>query len=141
MKAISIRQPWVWAIVHAGKRIENRPRRWNHRGEILLHASTTWDSGHEGWIEQTCGKRPDVLKIRRGGVVGIARIVDCVEQHKSPWFFGPFGIVLDSVRALPFAALRGALGLFEVSEAGLPEDTRQAIKAWRQDTERAAWVA
>lgn len=22
MKALSIRQPWVWAIMHAGKRIE-----------------------------------------------------------------------------------------------------------------------
>ena len=24
MKALSIRQPWAWAILHAGKDIENR---------------------------------------------------------------------------------------------------------------------
>ena len=26
MKALTIRQPWLWAILHAGKRIENRGR-------------------------------------------------------------------------------------------------------------------
>jgi len=25
VKALSIRQPWVWAILNAGKRVENRP--------------------------------------------------------------------------------------------------------------------
>lgn len=40
MKALSIRQPWAWAILHAGKRIENRD--WAgcaFRGPLLLHAS------------------------------------------------------------------------------------------------------
>lgn len=46
MKAISIRQPWAWAILHAGKRIENRargdgrmPSPCRHRGPLLIHAS------------------------------------------------------------------------------------------------------
>ena len=29
MKAISIRQPWAWAILHAGKRVENRGPAWD----------------------------------------------------------------------------------------------------------------
>lgn len=37
--ALSIRQPWVWAILNAGKRVENRTQRWDYRGEVLLHAS------------------------------------------------------------------------------------------------------
>lgn len=42
--ALSVRQPWAWAIIYAGKDIENRS--WqavNHglkiRGEICIHAA------------------------------------------------------------------------------------------------------
>lgn len=41
MKALSITQPWCGAILHLGKRIENR-QRWencHYRGPILLHAA------------------------------------------------------------------------------------------------------
>lgn len=40
MKALSIRQPWAWAILNADKRLENRD--WAgcaYRGAVLLHAS------------------------------------------------------------------------------------------------------
>jgi hypothetical protein len=42
MRALSIRQPWAWAILHAGKDIENRdwkpgnPAR-RFRGSFLIH--------------------------------------------------------------------------------------------------------
>ncbi len=39
MKALSLRQPWAWAILHAGKRIENRDWGTAYRGPLLLHAS------------------------------------------------------------------------------------------------------
>ncbi len=47
MKALSIRQPWAWAILFAGKRIENRRQKNDRepraltgfRGEFLIHAS------------------------------------------------------------------------------------------------------
>ena len=40
MKALSIRQPWAWAILQAGKRVENRNwRGCSYRGPILIHAS------------------------------------------------------------------------------------------------------
>lgn len=46
MKALSVRQPWAWAILHAGKRIENRERKdgampavCHHEGPLLIHAS------------------------------------------------------------------------------------------------------
>lgn len=40
MKALSIRQPWAHAILHLGKRVENRD--WagcSYRGPVLLHAA------------------------------------------------------------------------------------------------------
>lgn len=37
--ALSIRQPWLWAILKAGKRIENRKWKTSYRGPLLLHAA------------------------------------------------------------------------------------------------------
>ena len=34
MKALSIRQPWSWLILHGGKDIENRSWRTNVRGPV-----------------------------------------------------------------------------------------------------------
>jgi len=39
LRCLTGRQPWWWAILHAGKRIENRRKRWKYRGPILLHAA------------------------------------------------------------------------------------------------------
>jgi hypothetical protein len=39
MKARSVCQPWAWAIVHGVKMVENRWRRTNFRGPLVIHAS------------------------------------------------------------------------------------------------------
>ena len=39
MKCLSLRQPWAWAVVHAGKSVENRRWNTNFRGEFLIHAA------------------------------------------------------------------------------------------------------
>jgi len=49
----------------------------------------------------------------RGGIIGTAEIVDCVEHSDSPWFFGPFGLVLENVKPTSFIPVKGALGLFD----------------------------
>jgi len=41
MKALSVRQPWAWAIIYALKDIENRGWPINYRGDILIHAAKT----------------------------------------------------------------------------------------------------
>ena len=45
MKAISVRNPWAWAIAHGGKRVENREWQYppTYRGPLLIHASK-WHS-------------------------------------------------------------------------------------------------
>lgn len=53
--------------------------------------------------------------LQRGGIVGRAEIVDCVESSDSPWFVGPFGFVLRNIEPLPFRPYKGALGFFEVA--------------------------
>lgn len=94
MYAISIRQPWLWAICRGGKNVENRA---NRRGvdravaqfrpavghQVLLHASSRWegeeafrvvrhlspiDPGHPG------GPRSDTAWFGDSGFVAIARV-------------------------------------------------------------------
>ena len=38
MKALSIQQPWAWAIVNGFKPVENRTWRTNYTGPLLIHA-------------------------------------------------------------------------------------------------------
>jgi len=125
MLALSIRQPWAWAIVHAGKRHENRSWSTAYRGPIAIHASKWWSAKQvvdtfkelldDGLVPPGPKLTPRMLLDATGGIVGTARIVDCVEKSDSPWFVGPFGFVLDDVKALPeIIPCKGALGLFNV---------------------------
>lgn len=130
MKAITIRQPWAWAIMHAGKRIENRTREWAYRGEIAIHASKCPPSDEiisavewmlaNGLIRAS--DWPGYRNIPHGAIVGVATLVDAVRSHSSKWFCGPVGLVLTDVRPLrrPVPA-KGALTLWTVP----PEIERQ----------------
>lgn len=44
MRAITVRQPWAWAIVHGGKDVENRTRNiaGAYRGLVAIHAAAEW---------------------------------------------------------------------------------------------------
>ena len=104
LKALSIRQPWVHHILYDGKDIENRDWPTRFRGWFLLHAGKAWDGG-----------RPDDPALReapRGGIVGAARLVDCVSDSPSQWFFGRYGFVLADATPLPLLPCKGALGFF-----------------------------
>jgi ASCH domain len=129
MKAISIRQPWAALIVSGVKDIENRSWRTSHRGPVLIHASQNVAGWSLADIEHTYGFSipPDVERLYalRGGIVGTASIVDCVDAHASKWFDGPidsngrpnYGFALRDARELPFRRMAGRLGLFEVCDA------------------------
>lgn len=125
MKAISIRQPWAWLILNAGKDIENRDWKTSYRGPILIHASKgmTRDEYQEGVATARHARHvlgnvpglemPAFAALPRGGIVGQVEIVDCVSHSVSPWFFGTFGFVLRNPLTLPFRECKGALGIFE----------------------------
>jgi hypothetical protein len=128
MKAISIRQPWAWLITNQGKDVENRTWPTNFRGWVLLHAGIGTDTELVRLgIEQQFGiVIPEDLPT--GGIVGVARIVDCVQHYASPWFVGPHGFVLADARPLPFHPMKGRLGIFEtgLELSDLEESTPQA---------------
>lgn len=124
MKALSIRQPWAWLIVAGHKDIENRTWKTAGRGNFLVHASSSMTQKEYNEakafvleIDRTLWlPRPEDL--RMGGVVGIVKMTDCVADYGSPWFVGPYGFLLSEPYPLPFRACKGALGFFELEEAG-----------------------
>lgn len=120
--ALSVRQPWAWAIIYAGKDIENRS--WqavNHglrqRGRIAIHAAKgmtreEYEDAKET-IERNAPYCPDPHELLRGGIIGTVEVIDVVNEHKSPWFFGPRGLVLHDPQPCEFVPSIGALGYFE----------------------------
>jgi hypothetical protein len=117
--AISLPQPWAWLIIHGGKDIENRTWTTKFRGRIWIHgAATATDSQHQEVFRLTReiheGLRiPAPEDLHLGGSIGSVEIIDCVERHPSPWFFGPKGFVLQNPEPCEFRPCRGALGLFK----------------------------
>jgi len=77
MKALSIKQPWVHAILREGKDIENRTWTTKHRGWIALHASATprraTDDDFPGRI-----RCPDLKSLDYSAICGVARLTDII---------------------------------------------------------------
>lgn len=139
--ALSVRQPWAWAIVYAGKDIENRS--WqavNHglaqRGRIAVHAAKglTRDEYVDAYefmrgIGVTC---PPAGALLRGGIIGTVDVIDVVSQSDSKWFFGPRGLVLANAAPCEFVPAVGALGYFKWTPAGafiVPQPARWMLPA------------
>ena len=135
MRAITIKQPWAYAIVHLGKDVENRD--WapnNLSGRIAIHAGKTQDEGGYPAIRSILSL--DVEGIWRvaeaavcGAIIGTIRVVDCHHTSFTPGglceYFGcaPWGMagsgchwVLADPRPCEPIPCRGALGLWTVPD-------------------------
>ena len=113
MKALSVKQPWAWAIIHGGKTIENRPRRTHLRGKIAIHASA--QPRREWEFPARARKPPPQEKWVLGAIIGFVDVVDCVHNHRSKWFQGPFGYLLANPRPLRAPVpCKGALGFWKI---------------------------
>lgn len=121
-RALSVRQPWAWAIIHGGKDIENRS--WqavNHglsvRGRIVVHAAAGMTRKEyvnaAAFMEEIGVRCPPAIGLQRGGIIGTVEIVDVVRDSASPWFFGPRGLVLRDPEPCEFLPVKGALGYFD----------------------------
>jgi hypothetical protein len=132
MRAISLRQPWAWAIFHAEPRkdVENRNWRTDYRGPLVIHAAkgmtreeyqAFWE--FYGFVRLASGAADTLLNLPapeglvRGALVGVVELIDCVRSHHSPWFQGEYGFLLQNPRPLkePIGMI-GALGLWDVPD-------------------------
>lgn len=146
--AISIRQPWSWAIINCGKDIENRSWPTKYRGPVCIHASKgmtnrEWeaamdfiDAAFPVPLVSSIGRRRSAsgsLDAQRGGIIGVTEIVDCVEASDSPWFFGKYGFVLQNTRAIDFIPVSGSLGFFDWKKAlAAPIKAARAVERRKQ---------
>lgn len=121
MKALSLKQHWLYAITDLDKRIENRswPPYAHIIGEcIALHASKTIDRSSQEVIHQISGVIvPDDTP--RGAIVATAVIAGYHEWGgwHDKWFFGAYGWILEDVTKLhkPIPC-KGMLGLWQVPD-------------------------
>lgn len=135
-RALSIRQPWAWAITDGGKTVENRD--WtgcSFRGPILIHASKGGTKREfADATESIAAMRADLglpplpvperHELPHGCLVGVARIVGA-DRHPGDFDGRPFrgfaiagalGLRLADAEALDPLPCKGALGLFEVPD-------------------------
>nr|WP_321482314.1 ASCH domain-containing protein [uncultured Cohaesibacter sp.] len=119
--ALSVRQPWAWAIILAGKDVENRS--WqavNHglnvRGRIAIHASKGMKRDEyeatAAFMRSIGVECPPAADLLRGGIIGSVEVIDVVKESDSRWFFGPRGLVLANPLPCEFKPCSGALGYF-----------------------------
>ena len=133
MKAISIRSPWAWAILHAGKDTENRSWITHTRGTVAVHASKTMS---RPFYEETRAeikklapraKMPPYEAMPRSAIIGLVDVVDCTLKRTSKWHDkGQYGFRLANPRALlkPIPC-DGWLNFWEVPENIVRRISRQ----------------
>ncbi len=121
-RVLSVHPPWAWAIIFAGKNIENRSWTTRYRGDFLVHASSRKYVGKRlqevrALIAKSAGislfKVPNDFPPSQ--ILGAVELVDCETRHRSPWAFrGEQHWVLERPRALarPILHVDGKLGLW-----------------------------
>lgn len=135
MKAITVRQPWAWAIAYAGKDIENRSAGSSYRGPLAIHAGLTFSprGASDPRILRSADRlnAPEVDRraLPMGDIIALAELVDVHPDAECcrPWgesFYREAGgrtrtavhhLVLEDIRPLTVPVpCRGALGLWPV---------------------------
>ena len=134
MKALTVKQPWAWAIMHGGKDVENRSRPTKHRGQLYIHAGKTHSQEGIDFLRAR-GQWPAPTAGTLGMVIGTVDVIDCHhadacwtgsvdkddnvhEEHCSDWAMeGHYHWVLANPRPLatPFP-MQGKLGIWNFGE-------------------------
>ncbi|MFC4006545.1 hypothetical protein ACFOY2_04890 [Nonomuraea purpurea] len=135
MKALTVRQPWAFAIAQLGKNVENRTWSTTHRGPLAIHAGAGW-AGEEAQCDVAFRARRgygSVLPARQQksavvavvDVVGVCRMLDGGACDCGPWAIrGQSHWRLANVRPLAQpVSCNGRLSLWD-----LPADVETAVR-------------
>lgn len=119
IRAITVKQPWAFAITHLGKTVENRGTSFAYRGRILIHAGREWDGFAVDDRRIRAGFAPYLTTYQQaryinqidpaehhdrfvfGAVIGVAELVDvhrakatvgCCEPWGDQWYASNSGV-------------------------------------------------
>lgn len=146
-RALSVRQPWAWAIIHAGKDVENRSKGFfglkrfsSFLGAVAIHAAKgmTQDEYRDAaeFMAARGVRCPPPAELVRGGIIGDVSIAGIYANSRSQWWAGvpQFAMVIDQspgmVRACDPIPSKGALGYFEWEPAGILEEPKRWMTQW-----------
>ena len=125
--ALSVRQPWAWAIVAGHKTIENRSAGAIRSGSmtcrrIAIHAAVGRKEDEFRWghwrLAQHGVTCPHPSELTRGAIIGAVDVVDIVSETESEWFGGQMGLVLANAETCAPIPCPGALGYFAWHKSG-----------------------
>jgi hypothetical protein len=120
MKTLTVAQPWAFALIHAGKTIENRPWRTHHRGKLAIHAGKSRAFLRDTYPDGSPAPAPQDLAF--GVLIGVVDLVDCVPSSDpsvqgNPWADGSgWCWILENPRAVEPIKWRGQQRLFNVPD-------------------------
>jgi hypothetical protein len=129
--ALSVKQPWAWAIVAGYKDVENRTRRTNFRGPLLIHAGAELDPVGFRFLWELGLYKALPNELPQGGLIGMVEVIDCTRGYGSEWaspghWHWVFGKPREFRNSLPCP---GHLGMFypDVSERALGQARRHSV--------------
>jgi hypothetical protein len=127
--ALSIKQPWAGLIVAGKKTVEVRTWPTARRGPVLIHTGKIPDPRPEAWVHVTTQTLKKLCQVR-GGIIGQAELVDCVDYSQpvdflkdvpkhlnNPAWYQPgrmFGFRFVQARPVPFFPYKGNTVFFVV---------------------------
>ena len=143
--ALSVLQPWTDCLLTGAKTPENRTWQTSFRGPLLLHAGLGYDGlvGEvDDYMVDACsavGAPPlnfETVTLRRGGLLGIAELVDVVPPERvpapaqgwcngNPWCF----IIANQLLFREPIRYRGMPGIFWVPNETILDAVRSAVPA------------
>lgn len=147
LHALTLVQPWAYAIARLGKPIENRtwtPPDWLIGAYLAIHAGKKLDALAVAALRDEGFDVPD--EMQHGAIIAVARVVGWVAEDENgviarwhgglsrldafgaaatPWWMGPIGWVLDNVTAIDPVPCRGAQKLWRVPDPAADEVRRR----------------
>lgn len=102
MKALTVQQPWAWAVLSGHQDFLMEPFPPKIRGYFLIHAGIGWDFNFERWLRQHSTLVPNSLP--KAQLLGYARLTRVTTRRlgaPTPDFPGrPFVFTLTDIHSL-----------------------------------------
>lgn len=118
MLALTVRQPWAYAIVAGLKSVENRTWSTTVRGRVAIHAALSREDTTDVFPD---GTPVDADALAYGSIIGTVEIVDCVRASACKgdvWAEGPWCFVLaNPVLFAQPVACKGSLAFWRTPDA------------------------